>query len=93
MFAMLRQFFAMFANLFEAGAKLSNAANHAASFVEGEAAGFNERTSLERVQQLKKMRSAYSIEDHKLAAEEALSLKNLDVKLRETANSPTANAA
>ncbi|TKW65211.1 MAG: hypothetical protein DI616_15905 [Paracoccus denitrificans] len=70
MFAMLRNFFAMFATLFEAGNKLANAANEAASFVEGEAAGFNERTSLARAQDLKKLRSQYKIEDRRMAAEE-----------------------
>lgn len=83
MFAMFRMFFAMFANLFEAGSKLANAANHAASFVEGESAGFNERTSLVRTQELKAMRSKYSIEDRKLAAEEALSVRDLNKTLED----------
>lgn len=81
MFAMIRMFFAMFANLFEAGSKLANAANHAASFVEGEASGFNEKTSLVRSQELKAMRSKYSIEDRKMAAAEALSARDLNKSL------------
>lgn len=90
MFAMIRMFFAMFANLFEAGGKLANAANHAASFVEGEASGFNERTSLVRTQELKAMRSKYSIEDRKLAAEEALSARDLNKTLEDLATSKPA---
>jgi hypothetical protein len=75
---MFRNLFAMFATLFEAGNKLANAANHGASFVEGEAAGFNERTSLTRQQDLKALRSKYSIEDRISAAEEARSIRNLE---------------
>lgn len=78
MFAMLRNFFAMFATLFEAGNKLANAANHGASFVEGEAEGFAERTSLSRAQEMKKLRSKYSIEDRRMAAEEIQSQRALD---------------
>lgn len=85
MFAMFRMFFAMFANLFEAGSKLANAANHAASFVEGEASGFNEKTSLVRSQELKAMRSKYSIEDRQLAAAEAISARDLNKQLESLA--------
>lgn len=85
MFAMIRQFFAMFSSLFSAGEKLANGLNHAASFVEGEAAGFNERTSLARSQELKKLRSMYTIEDRELAAADAISARDLDKTLRETA--------
>lgn len=81
MFAMIRMFFAMFTNLFEAGGKIANAANHAASFVEGEAAGFNEKTSLVRSQELKELRSKYTIEDRKLAAAEAISARDLNRSL------------
>lgn len=83
MFAMIRQFFAMFASLFSAGEKLANAANHAASFVEGEAAGFNERTSLARSQELKKLRAGYTVEDRELAAADAISARELDKTLAE----------
>lgn len=86
MFAMLRNFFAMFATLFEAGNKLANAANHASSFVEGEAAGFNERTSLARAQDMKALRSKYSIEDRRMAAEEAQSVADLNKHLEHLAN-------
>lgn len=85
MFAMLRNFFAMFSTLFEAGNKLANAANHASSFVEGEAAGFNERTSLARGQELKALRSKYSIDDRRMAAEEAQSVANLNKHLESLA--------
>jgi len=97
MFAMIRQFFAMFSSLFSAGEKLANAANHAASFVEGEAAGFNERTSLARTQELKKLRSNYSVEDQALAAQEAIARRNLDKQLdalaAETGTKPAAKDA
>lgn len=97
MFAMIRQFFAMFTSLFSAGEKLASAANHAASFVEGEAAGFNERTSLARTQELKKLRSNYSVEDQALAAQEAIARRNLDKQLdaiaAETKSNKTTKAA
>lgn len=93
MFAMLRNFFAMFATLFEAGNKLANAANHASSFVEGEAAGFNERTSLARAQDLKKLRSQYSIEDRRMAAEEAQSVADLNKHLEKLATVESDKAA
>ena len=92
MFAMLRNFFAMFATLFEAGNKLANAANHASSFVEGEAAGFNERTSLARAQDLKALRSKYSIEDRRMAAEEAQSVADLNKHLEKLAKPTTATS-
>lgn len=76
MFAMLRNFFAMFATLFSAGNKLANAADHAASFVEGEAAGFAERTALTRQQDLKALRSKYTIEDRIAAAQEAIATRD-----------------
>lgn len=98
MFAMFRHFFAMISSLFIAGEKLANAGVHAASFVEGEAAGFNERTELARMQELKKLRSLYSKEDYVMAAEEALARSNsskvqqdlLDsAKIEEKATKPT----
>lgn len=78
MFAMFRNFFAMFATLFQAGNRLANAANSAAGFVEGEAAGFEERTALVRQQELKALRSKYTIEDRIAAAEEATALHKSD---------------
>ena len=93
MFAMIRQFFAMFTSLFSAGEKLASAANHAASFVEGEAAGFNERTSLARTQELKKLRSNYSVEDQQLAAQEAIARRNLDKQLDAIAAETSAKPA
>jgi hypothetical protein len=88
MFAMFRQFFSMFAALFSAGSRLANAADHAAAFVEGEAAGFNERTSLARVQELKKMRSQYTQEDYRLAAEEAQARRNFDKSVDNALRTP-----
>lgn len=85
MFAALRMFFATLTSLFSATEKLASAANHAASFVEGEAAGFNERTSLSRLQDLKKLRSQYSVEDQQLAAQEAVARRNLDKTVEELA--------
>lgn len=82
MFAMIRQFFAMFSSLFSAGEKLANAASHAASFVEGEASGFNERTSLVRSAEMNQLRSKYTLEDRKLAAADALSARDLEKSLQ-----------
>lgn len=78
MFAAFRMFFATLASLFSATEKLANAANHAASFVEGEAAHFNEKTELSRLQELKKLRSHYSVEDIDMARTEAAARKQLD---------------
>lgn len=78
MFAMFRNLFAAAAALFSATEKLANAANHGAAFVEGEAAGFNERTALARAQELKRMRAAYDIEDHKAVLENRALVKQLD---------------
>lgn len=85
MFRAISQFFAMFASLFSAGEKLANGLNHAAAFVEGESAAFNERASLSRTQELKKLRSQYSLEDRQMAAAEAVSARDLDKTLRENA--------
>ncbi len=92
MFAAFRMFFATLASLFSATEKLASAANHAASFVEGEAAHFNDKTSLARLQEIKKMRSAYTIEDQEMAAKERLAAKQLD-KPALPAGKSTAKAA
>lgn len=90
MFAAFRMFFATLTALFSATEKLANAANHSAAFVEGEAAGFNERTSLTRVQELKRLRSQFSIEDQQLAVEEAAARRNLDKTVQEAAQTKAA---
>lgn len=90
MFAAFRMFFATLASLFSATEKLANAANHAASFVEGEAAHFNDKTSLARVQEIKRVRSLYSQEDHAMAIEEAASRKKLDKAVSEVTTKPKA---
>ena len=98
MFAMFRHFFSMISSLFIAGEKLANAGVYAATFVEGEAAGFNERTELARMQELKKLRSMYTKDDFIMAAEEALARSNSakvqqdlvnSVKIEEKATKPT----
>lgn len=90
MFAAFRMFFATLASLFSATEKLANAANHAASFVEGEAAHFNDKTSLARVQEIKKMRSAYNVEDIAMAQAERAAVKEID---KPALPNKTANAA
>ena len=90
---MFKQFFATLTSLFSATEKLASAANHAASFVEGEAAGFNERTSLSRLQDLKKLRSQYSVEDQLLAAQEAVARRNLDKQIDELAREAAVSKA
>lgn len=93
MFAMFKNFFAMFATLFEAGNKLANAGNHAASYVEGEAAAFNERASLQRMQDLKALRSKFTVEDQAMAAQEALAVRDLNRTLEAAAEAKPAQAA
>lgn len=92
MFAAFRMFFATLASLFSATEKLANAANHAASFVEGEAAHFNEKTSLSRLQELKQLRSAYSVEDINMARTEAAARKQLDAPVLPALEQPQAAA-
>ena len=87
MFAAFRMFFATLTALFSATEKLANAANHSAAFVEGEAYHFNEKTSLVRVQELKRLRTQHSIEDQQLALEEAAAAGNLDQRIAEAAQS------
>lgn len=81
MFAMFAQLFAMFTNLFLAGSKLSNAAVHAASYVEGAAEGFNETTSLERNEKLDSMRAKYAVQSRIRQAEDAVSVAELEERL------------
>lgn len=83
MFAMFSQLFAMFTNLFLAGTKLSNAAVHGASYVEGAAESFNETTSLERKEKLDSMRAKYAVQSRIRQAEDAQSIKALEEKLKE----------
>lgn len=80
-FAMMAQAFLMLTNLFTAGTKLSNAAVHTASYVEGAAAGFNERTSLERLEVLDAMRNKYDLASRVRAAENAVSAATLESQL------------
>ena len=81
MFAMFAQFFNMLTNLFLAGSKLSNAAVHASSYVEGAAESFNETTSLERREKLDSMRAKYAVQSRIRQAEDAVSIKALEEKL------------
>lgn len=71
MFAALRMFFATLASLFSATQKLASAADNMASFVEGEAAHFNNKTTLVRVQEIRRLQAGYSAEDHQMALDEA----------------------
>lgn len=81
-FAMIAQFALMLTNLFSAGTKLSNAAVHSASWVEGAAEGFNEIATLERNEKLDALRGKYDINQRIRAAEQALSASDLEAKLR-----------
>lgn len=80
-FAMAAQFFLMLTNLFTAGTKLSNAAVHSASWVEGAAEGFNEIATLERNEKLDTLRGKYDINSRIRAAESAISASDLAAKL------------
>lgn len=92
-FAMAAQFFLMLTNLFTAGTKLSNAAVHSASWVEGAAEGFNEIATLERNEKLNNLRGKYDINDRIRAAEQALSASDLTAKLAALKAEQTAEAA
>jgi hypothetical protein len=81
-FSMAAQFFLMLTNLFTAGTKLSNAAVHSASWVEGAAEGFNEIATLERNEKLDTLRGKYDINSRIRAAESALSASDLNAKLK-----------
>lgn len=70
MFAAFRQFFATLASLFSATQKLAASADHMASFVEGEALHFNNKATLVRVQEIKRVQAGYNEEDHALAQAE-----------------------
>jgi hypothetical protein len=70
MFAAFRMFFATLASLFSATQKLAASADHMASFVEGEAQHFNNKTTLVRVQEIKRLQSGYAQEDHDAALAE-----------------------
>ena len=80
-FAMFAQLFLMLTNLFAAGTKLSNAAVSTASYVEGAAAAFDERTSAEREDNMQSLRSKYAINSRIRQAEDAASIKELEDKL------------
>lgn len=81
-FAMVAQFALMLTNLFTAGTKLSNAAVHTASYVEGAAEGFNEIAALERNEKLDTLRSKYDINARIRAVEQQLSASDAESKLR-----------
>lgn len=70
MFAAFRMFFATLASLFSATQKLAASADHMASFVEGEAQHFNNKTTLVRVQEIKRLQEGYKAEDHEAARAE-----------------------
>lgn len=70
MFAAIRMFFATLTSLFSATQKLAASADHMASFVEGEALHFNNKTTLVRIQEIKRIEGSYAAEDHALAKEE-----------------------
>lgn len=70
MFAAIRMFFATLASLFSATQKLAASADHMASFVEGEAMHFNNKTTLVRVQEIKRLQEGYKSEDHEAALAE-----------------------
>lgn len=70
MFNAIRMFFATLASLFSATQKLAASADHMASFVEGEAMHFNNKTTLVRVQEIKRLQEGYKAEDHAAALDE-----------------------
>lgn len=92
-FAMMAQGFLMITNLFSAGTKLSNAAVHAASYVEGAAEGFNETTSIERNEKLDSMRTKYAIQSRIRQAEDAKSVKALEDQLAALTAQPAGKPA
>lgn len=81
-FAMVAQFALMLTNLFLAGTKLSNAAVHTASFVEGAAEGFNEVSALERNEKLDALRGKYDINARIRAVESQLAASDAESKLK-----------
>ena len=89
-FAMFAQLFLMLTNLFAAGTKLSNAAVSTASYVEGAAAAFDERTSAEREDNMASLRAKYAINSRIREAEDAASVAALEEKLAALNAKPTA---
>lgn len=81
-FAMVAQFALMLTNLFTAGTKLSNAAVHTASYVEGAAEGFNEIASLERNEKLDALRNKYDISTRIRAMELQLASTDVESKIK-----------
>ena len=77
MFAAIRMFFATLASLFSATQKLAASADHMASFVEGEAMHFNNKTTLVRVQEIKRLQEGFNQEDHAAALNEQERQKEL----------------
>lgn len=70
MIAAFRMFFATLASLFSATQKVAASMDHMASFVEGEALHFNNKATLVRLQDIKRVQAGYSEEDHQLAQAE-----------------------
>ena len=70
MFAAFRMFFATLTSMFSATQKLAASADHMASFVEGEALHFNNKTQLARVQEIRRLQDGYTQEDHEMAQRE-----------------------
>lgn len=87
-FAMMAQLFLMFTNLFTAGTKLSNAAVSTASYVESAAAGFDERTSMIRNEELESMRATFAVKSRIRQAEDAQSVADLEAKLAALQDKP-----
>lgn len=81
-FAMVAQFALMLTNLFTAGTKLSNAAVHTASYVEGAAEGFNEIAALERNEKLDQLRGKYDINARIRAVELQMAATDSEAKLK-----------
>lgn len=81
-FAMIAQAALMLTNLFAAGTKLSNAAVHTASYVEGAAEGFNEIAALERNEKLDALRGKYDITARIRAVESQLAASDAESKLK-----------
>jgi hypothetical protein len=81
-FAMIAQAALMLTNLFTAGTKLSNAAVHTASYVEGAAEGFNEIAALERNEKLDALRGRYDINARIRAVEGQLAASDAETKLK-----------
>lgn len=70
MIAAFRMFFATLASLFSATQKVAASMDHMASFVEGEALHFNNKATLVRIQDIKRVQAGYQDEDHAAALAE-----------------------